>query len=207
VLGVLLARASGRPLPDLLRERIFEPLGMADTGFHVPADKLPRLTGCYSRDPKTGALEMFDGPANSLFANPPPFPSGGGGLVSTVDDCLAFGRMMLGKGRLGDVRVLARPTVELMTTDHLTPEQKLGSEMFFRPARNWGLGLSVATGRETTFSAPGRFGWDGGLGTSAYTDPGEDLTGVLLTTRALDNPQPPAVFNDFWTGIYAAIDD
>jgi CubicO group peptidase (beta-lactamase class C family) len=207
VLGVLIARASGRSLPDLLRERIFEPLGMKDTGFHVPAEKLARLTACYGRDSKTGALELFDGPARSLFAVPPPFPSGGGGLVSTVDDCLAFGRMMLGKGRLGDTRILARPTVELMTTDQLTPEQKVGSEMFFRPTRSWGFGLSVATAHETTFSAPGRFGWDGGLGTSAYTDPAEQLTGVLLTTRALDSPQPPAVFSDFWTGLYAAIDD
>jgi len=207
VLGVLIARASGQPLDAFLRERIFDPLGMRDTGFHVPGEKLHRLPPAYVRDPATGSLQVYDDPAASHFAKPPLFPSGGGGLVSTADDYLAFSRMMLGKGRHGGVRILSRPAVELMTTDQLTPEQRLGSEMFFGDHRSWGLGLSVATRRINLASNPGRFGWDGGIGTSGYADPAEDLVGVLLTQRMMDSPQPPPVFADFWTAAYAAIDD
>jgi CubicO group peptidase (beta-lactamase class C family) len=207
VLGVLIARASGQPLETFLRERLFEPLGMKDTGFYVPPDKLHRLPHGYGRDRETGELKAYDDPADSHFAQPPPFPSGGGGLVSTADDYLAFCRMMLGKGRLGDVRILARPTVELMTVDHLTPEQKVGSDMFFSGGRGWGFGMGVANRRETVAGTPGRFGWDGGFGTSGYMDPAEDMVGILLTQRMMDSPQPPVVFSDFWTGAYAAIDD
>ena len=88
VLGVLIARASGQPLETFLRERIFEPLGMKDTGFSVPAAKLDRLATCYRPIPQTGALELYDGVAGSQWSRPPAFPSGGGGLVSTVDDYL-----------------------------------------------------------------------------------------------------------------------
>ena len=101
VLGVLIARASGQPLETFLRERIFEPLGMKDTGFSVPAAKLDRLATSYWTDPETGALELFDEAASSRWSRPPAFPSGGGGLVSTVDDYLAFGQMMLNKGKHG----------------------------------------------------------------------------------------------------------
>ena len=207
VLGVLIARASGQPLGEFMRERIFEPLGMKDTGFHVPPEKLARLPASYARDPASGALAVSDDPAKSHFANPPSFASGGGGLVSTVDDYLAFSRMMLGKGRLGGQRILSRPTVELMTTDQLTPAQKVGSEIFFALKRGWGFGMAVGTGRDTTSATPGRFGWDGGFGTSGYSDPGEDLVGILMTQRMLDSPQPPQVFSDFWTSAYQAIDD
>ncbi len=207
VLGVLIARASGQPLETFLRERLFEPLGMKDTGFQVPAEKLNRLPTSYWRDPASGALKVYDDPTKSHFAEPPPFPSGGGGLVSTADDYLAFSRMMLGKGKLGRERVLSRPAVELMTTNHLTPAHKVGSEMFFALDRGWGFGMAVVTGRDTMSSTPGRFGWDGGLGTSGYSDPAEDMVGILFTQRSLDSPQPPQVFADFWTSAYQAIDD
>ena len=98
VLGVLIARASGRSFEAFLRERIFEPLGMNDTGFSVPVEKLARLASAYARNPATGALEIFDGARDSRFARPPLFPSGGGGLVSTADDYLAFCRMLLDRG-------------------------------------------------------------------------------------------------------------
>ena len=207
VLGVLIARASGQPLETFLHERIFEPLGMKDTGFHVPPEKLGRLPACYSRDRATGEMKLFDDPADSHFAKPPLFPSAGGGLVSTADDYLAFCRMMLGKGRLGTTRILSRPSVELMTMDHLTPAQKVGSEIFFGRGGGWGFGFGVNTTRDTLWTRPGRFGWDGGLGTSAYSDPSEDMVGILLTQRALDSPQPSEIFTDFWTSAYQAIDD
>src|SRR5581483_10272872 len=91
VLSVLIARVSGQPLETFLRERIFEPLGMKDTSFSVPADKLDRLASCYIPNPKTGTLELIDGVRESQWGRPPTFPSGAGGLVSTIDDYLAFG--------------------------------------------------------------------------------------------------------------------
>jgi CubicO group peptidase (beta-lactamase class C family) len=207
VLGVLIARAAGQTLEKFLRERIFEPLGMKDTGFHVPAEKLDRLPPSYLGNPDTGALMLHDDPGDSRWGRPPVFPSGGGGLVSTVDDYLAFCRMMLNKGRHGDERILSRPSVELMTTDHLTPEQKAGTEIFFGDNSSWGFGMSVVTRRDDLAAVPGRFGWNGGLGTSGYSDPKEDMVGILMTQRLMDSPQPPHVFLDFWTSVYQAIDD
>ena len=124
VLGVLIARASGQPLETFLRERIFEPLGMKDTGFSVPAAKLDRLATSYQTDPRPAELGSSTRPRRQPVGRPPVFPSGGGGLVSTVDDYLAFGQMMLNKGKHGRERILSRPSVELMTTDQITPEQK-----------------------------------------------------------------------------------
>jgi CubicO group peptidase (beta-lactamase class C family) len=206
VLGVLVARAAGQPLEAFCHERIFAPLGMQDTAFSVPADKLDRLPPCYQTNPATGALDLFDdGGAASRWSRPPTFPSGGGGLVSTVDDYLAFGQMMLRKGKLGSTRILARPSVELMTTDHLTPEQRAAAGGFLAGGRGWGFGLSVITRREDVAAVPGRFGWDGGYGTSWYSDPQEDLVAILMTQWLF--PQAVNVYLDFWTSVYQAIDD
>jgi CubicO group peptidase (beta-lactamase class C family) len=98
VLGVVIARASGQPLETFLRERLFEPLGMRDTGFSVPATQINRLATSYWTNAETGALELYDEAKSGQWSRPPAFPSGGGGLVSTVDDYLAFGQMMLNKG-------------------------------------------------------------------------------------------------------------
>ena len=106
VLSVLIARASGQPLEAFLRERIFEPLGMKDTGFSVPPNKLDRLATFYMVNPATGALVLDDDVKNSQWARPPAFPDGGGGLVATVDDFLAFGQMLLNKGKHGRERIL-----------------------------------------------------------------------------------------------------
>jgi len=119
VLGVLIARASGQPFEAFLRERIIQPLGMRDTGFSVPAADIERFATSYSTDPATGALRLFDEPAGQ-WSTPPAFPSGGGGLVSTASDFLAFAEMLLG----GGAPILLRPSVEAMTTDQLTAEQK-----------------------------------------------------------------------------------
>jgi CubicO group peptidase (beta-lactamase class C family) len=180
---------------------------MQDTGFNVPAEKLDRLASSYRFNHETDALELYDGVDNSQWKDPPPFQSGGGGLVSTVDDYLAFCQMMLNKGSHGPGRILSRPSVELMTTDHLTPEQKEGMSIFFGENRGWGFGMAVYTRRDDLASVPGRFGWDGGLGTSGYSDPTEQLVGILMTQRMMDSPKPPSVFRDFWTSAYQAIDD
>jgi CubicO group peptidase (beta-lactamase class C family) len=207
ILGVLIARTTGKPLEAFLRERLFEPLGMTDTAFSVPEHKLDRLATAYWRDHATQELSRFDAARSGRFAAPPLFESGSGGLVSTVDDFNAFAQMMLNGGRLGSERILSRPSVELMTTNQITSEQKLGSEIFFGDNRGWGMGLSVFTKRDDLYNVPGRFGWDGGYGTSWYSDPREQLTGILLTQRLMESPEPPRVFVDFWTSAYQAIDD
>ncbi len=209
VLGVLIARATGSPLGAFLGERIFEPLGMVDTGFHVPPDKIGRLAGSYWTDFATGEFGEFDGIEDSRFAAPPVFESGAAGLVSTVDDLLAFGEMMLNEGVFAGRRILSRPSVELMTTDQITAAQKAASPFFpadFWDTHGWGLGVAVITRRDDISMTPGRFGWDGGYGTSWYVDPAEGLIGILMTQRGWDGRQE-AIYGDFWTTAYQAIAD
>lgn len=207
ILGVLIARVAGTSFADFLEQRIFAPLGMKDTAFFVASEKLDRFATAYRRDHATGELKIFDDPAAGKYASPPVFENGSAGLVSTADDFNAFAQMMLNGGRLGSERILSRPAVELMTTDHIAPEQKQGSELFFGGVRGWGFGLSVFTKREDLAGRPGRYGWDGGYGTSWYSDPGEGLTGILLTQRMMDSPQPSRAMVDFWNLAYQAIDD
>ena len=207
VLGVLIARASGRSFADFLRDHLFESLGMRDTGFQVPADKIGRMASAYMMDPQKKELTFFDDARNSRWSKPPPFAAGGSGLVSTADDYLAFCRMMLNKGLHGRERILSRPAVELMMSDQLTPEQKQGAELFFGHGASWGMGGAVVTRRTDLYTTPGRYGWDGGYGTSGHLDPAEDMVGILLTQRMMDSPQPPRVFSDFWTSAYQSIDD
>ena len=206
VLGVLIARVSGQSLGTFMRERIFDPLGMKDTAFHVPPEKIDRLPGFYFFNRQTNTLDVFDDVANSAWRSEPPFESGGGGLVSTIDDYFAFSRMMLNKGRHGREQILSRATVELMTSDQLTPEQRAGSEIFFGTHSSWGFGMAVDIRRNEIFHTPGRFGWTGGFGTTAYTDPAEGMIGILFTQRMMDSPEPPKVFTDFWTLAYGAME-
>jgi CubicO group peptidase (beta-lactamase class C family) len=209
ILGVLIARVAGTSLEEFLRERIFAPLGMNDTAFSVPASKLYRLASSYWTNLATGEFEVFDGVDDSRWASPPVFESGAGGLVSTVDDLLAFGQMMLKGGKYGHQRILSRPSVQLMTTDHISPEQKAVSGFFsgFWDSHGWGFGVSIVTRRDDLAATPGRYGWDGGYGTSWYVDPEEELVGILMTQRVWDSPSPPGVLLDFWTSAYQAIDD
>src|SRR5262249_26705494 len=205
VLGVLIARATGQPFDEFLRERIFEPLKMADTGFSVPAANLDRLATGY---PDNG-VDVYGSVADSKWRQPPAFPSGGGGLVSTVEDYLAFGEMMLRKGKCDGGRLLSRPSVEVMTTDHLTPEQKQASGPFASYFANhgWGFGMSMVTERDGVGEAVGRFGWNGGLGSVWYADPSEDMVTILMTGSAKFVLHIPNIYRDFWTLAYQAIDD
>jgi CubicO group peptidase (beta-lactamase class C family) len=209
VLGVLIARAAGRPLEAFMRERIFEPLDMRDTGFSVPPSELHRLATSYTTDPVSGALSLFDEADGGQWSAPPAFASGAGGLASTADDFLAFGRMLLDNGACRSGRILSRPAVAAMTTDQLTAEQKAGSAMV--PGQwdchGWGFGVSIVTRRDGLVASPGSYGWSGGLGTSWLSDPLEQMVGVHLTQAAWVSPEPPPVCQDFWTTAYAAIDD
>jgi CubicO group peptidase (beta-lactamase class C family) len=180
ILGVTIARASGQPLETFLRERIFGPLGMKDTGFSVPPNKIGRLVTSYWVDYKTGTREVYDPAVGGQWSKPPAFPSGAGGLVSTVDDYYAFARMLLNKGEHEGERILSRPSVELMTTDQLTEE---------------------------LYGTVGRYGWDGGMGTSWANDPRQHMIGILMTNQMWNSPSPPGVCLDFWTSAYQAIDD
>jgi CubicO group peptidase (beta-lactamase class C family) len=206
ILGVLIARASGMSLGAFMQERIFAPLGMVDTAFSVPPDKLDRLPPSYAPNPETGELFEADGVEDSPWASPPPFEAGSGGLVSTADDLFAFGQMMRNTGAYPGGRILSRPSVELMTTDHITPEQKTASPSAILNWENqgWGFGVSVVTRRDDLRS-PGWYGWYGGTGTAWGVDPEEGLIGILLTqsvgilfTGGIDT---------FWTGAYAAFAD
>ncbi|WNG57892.1 beta-lactamase family protein [Archangium gephyra] len=206
VLGVLLARAAGKPLGDFYRERIFEPLGMKDTGFSVPAEKLERLATSYWRNPETRQFDLFDAAGQeSRFSRPPGFPDSAGGLVSTADDYLAFARMMLNKGEHGGRRLLSERSISLMTTDHITPQQKAVSPFSpgFWDEYGWGYALSIVHKDEP--GEPRGFGWNGGYGTSSYWDPRTGVIGVLLTQRMMDSPSAPAAFVDFWRSAYEAV--
>jgi CubicO group peptidase (beta-lactamase class C family) len=215
VLGVLVARAAGQPLGEFLRERIFEPLGMRDTAFSVPASKLDRFaTGYRPRPDGASGLEVFDPAAGGQWSRPPAFPAAGGGLVSTAPDFLAFARMLLDLGAISGgtndgERLLSRAAVETLTTDQLTAAQKAASTFVpgFFDRRGWGFGVAVVTRRDDLALHPGSYGWDGGFGTSWYSDPHEDLIGILFTQVSWTSPNPPPVCRDFWTLACQAIDD
>jgi len=206
VLGVLVARASGKPFDAFLRERIFEPLGMKDTDFSVPAAKLDRFTASYFPNPATGALDLFDGIQDSAWGMPPAFPSGAGGLVSTVDDFLIFARMMLNKGQHGGAQILSARSIEAMTTDQVTPSQKVEGDFFpqFWATRGWGFGVEIITQPDEVSALPGRYGWFGGLGTYWFSDPRKEFVGMLLTQRSYDESGPA---DDFWKTVYQAMKD
>jgi len=205
VLGVLIARATGQPFEQFLRERIFEPLQMTDTAFNVPAAKLDRLAPGYHDN----GVDVYDAVADSKWRQPPAFPSGAGGLVSTVPDYLAFTEMLLRKGKYDGGRLLSRASVELMTSDQLTPEQKQQSGPWapYFGNHGWGYGMSVATSRDGIGEPAGRYGWNGGLGSIWYADPDENLDIILMTGCAKFVFTPPDIYRDFWTLAYSAIDD
>jgi CubicO group peptidase (beta-lactamase class C family) len=114
--------------------------------------------------------------------------------------------MMLNKGRHRREQILSRASVELMTSDQVTAEQRSGSEIFFGTHCSWGFGMSVDLRRNEIFHTPGRFGWDGGFGTSAYTDPAEGLIGILFTQCTVDSPESPKLYTDFWTLAYGSME-
>lgn len=205
VLGILIARATGMPLGDVLAERIFAPLGMDDTGFHVPQSKLDRLATCY-RTGDTGELLVHDAAPDSAWARPPALPTE---LVSTADDVLAFARMLLDDGRHGRHRILSRPAVTLMLTDHITQAQKDASPFFpeFWEANGWGFGGAVTTRRDDIAASPGRYGWHGGFGTTFMIDRREALVVVLLLQRMMRGADDARISNDALTLAYQAIDD
>jgi len=201
ILGVLLERASGHSFPDLLRRRLFEPLGMNDTGFFVPEGKRDRLVGAYRLD--AGRLQLYDAPDKSAWASAPAFPDGGAGLVSTADDYLAFSRLVLGGGRLTGRHLLSEVSVAAMTHDHLTAEQRAGGAAILGGGRSWGYGTSVVVQKTAAGLPPGAFGWNGGLGSTWVADPTSGLTAILLTQTMFTSPEVPAMHQEFWHAVFS----
>ncbi len=181
VLGVVLARASGKPLDLLMRERLFTPLMMSQTAFVCASG---HLVPSFARG--EDGLDLFDSDQESRWSIPPAFPDARGGLVSTVGDMLQFARMLLEDGG----GLLSPELAAAMTSDHLTAEQRFGpSAQVFLNGDGWGYGVGVAHGKLGR-----RYGWGGGLGTLWYTWPDHD-TAVMLMTQVL--PPSPALFNTF----------
>jgi CubicO group peptidase (beta-lactamase class C family) len=192
VLGVLCQRAAGAAsYTDVLRTRLFEPLGMTSTGFVAP--DVGRLATAYAGSPE--GLVVTD-PPDGKWSRRPAFEDGAAGLVSTVDDLLAFAQMLL----RGGAPVLSRESVAEMTHDQLSASQREGQEAFLGE-RSWALCQSVVISGDRA----GAFGWDGGLGSSFLVDPVRDLVVVVLTQRQWDTAQPPAVHTELQDAAYAAL--
>lgn len=207
VLTVLIARAAGQPFDAFLRERLFEPLGMNDTGFRVPAAKMGRFGPTYWTNYMTGQEGVYDEAQTGQWSRTPAFPSGAGGLVSTADDYLAFAQLLLKRGEHGGDRLLSAKSVDLMTSDQLTKAQRPAVPLVpgYFDNHGWGFCMSVLTHPDELASSPGRYGWDGGMGTSWFNDPKEGLTAILMTNRMWNSPVPPDVCRDFWASAYAAV--
>jgi CubicO group peptidase (beta-lactamase class C family) len=190
ILGVLAARAEGRPFGEVLRDRVLDPLGMPDTAFCAAGGA--RLATAY--DLRDGRWEVFDAP-DGQWSRPPAFPDGGGGLVSSVDDVLSFGRMLLDDGG----GVLAAAAVAEMTRDQLTPAQRenVWPGFSFLDGRGWGYGVSVL--------GDGSYSWDGGLGTAWSNVPAQDLCVVVLTQRLVGPAGPAPVCADLLEAVRAGL--
>ncbi len=205
VLAVLIARLADMPLEDVLRERIFAPLGMRDTGFSVPGGSLDRLATCYAWNDGSGGLAVWDTARGGLYAQPPAFPNA---LVSTADDYLAFARMLLNHGQHERGRVLAPESVKLMMSDHITPEQKAASPFFpgFWAHHGWGFGGAMKTASGGGAGNPGSYGWMGGFGTSVLVDPRAQLTTILLTQQLMRSADDTTITEEFQALAYEAFE-
>jgi CubicO group peptidase (beta-lactamase class C family) len=204
VLGRLIEVVSGRPLDEALQERVFGPLGMADTGFFVPEGKHGRLAAVYEKDEAGGLRRMPS--YTDAFNRKPLFLSGGGGLVSTAEDYLRFGLMLQNGGELDGARVLGRRTVRLMTLNHIPHLMRLPairSGRAFGPGYGYGLGGRVLVDeRAGLWGSAGSYGWNGALGTLFFVDHAQEVAAMLLTQI---DAWPPSHYEQFRTLVNQAI--
>ena len=187
VLGCLVQEISGVPFDQFLRERVIKPLGMVDTDFMVPADKVARFASNYYRNPQDGKLALLDDAAASHYLKLPNVISGGGGLVGTIGDYMKFCQFMLNKGTLNGTRLLGRKTVELMTANHLNGDMAaMGMPRFSESSYEgvgFGLGFSVTLdpARAQLIGSAGEYAWGGAASTAFWCDPKEDMAVVMFT--------------------------
>lgn len=212
VVGWLVQVVSGQPFERFLAERLLDPLGMKDIGFHVPEGQAHRFASCY-QPTRTGGLELQDDGQTSTFLKPADFISGGGGLASTAHDYLQFCRMMLMGGTLGGHRFLSRKTIDLMVANHLpggadlpTLSRSMYSEATYEGV-GFGLGFAVNTNAARTLipGSDGDFFWGGAASTFFWIDPEEDLTAIFMTQLIPSSTYP--VRREIRTLTYAALDD
>src|SRR5580693_3724070 len=212
VIGYLIGKISGKPFEQFLKERIFDPLGMNDTGFFVPPDKAHRLAACYSADGK-GGMTLQEDRTTSSFLSPPSLISGGGGLCSTAADYLCFCRALLNGGELGGVRLIGPKTLALMTTTHLPGGRDLpemSRSLFSEATYNgigFGLGFSVTMNPALTLipGSAGEYSWGGAATTSFWIDPAEELIAIFMTQVLPSSAYP--LRRELRTMVYAAITD
>jgi CubicO group peptidase (beta-lactamase class C family) len=180
ILGLIVEAVAGKPLGAFLRERLWEPLGMADTGFELPESAQNRYARALPTDPLTGQPQSV----HHATGQRTKWESGGGGAVSTVADYLRFTQMLLGNGALGDVRILGRKTVEMMRADHLGPEVENRITTMDAACNGYGFGLGFAVrkaaGVAASMGSAGDYYWSGVYGTYFWIDPAEDLTVVFM---------------------------
>ncbi len=210
VVGYLVEKVTGRPLDQVFRERIFEPLKMADTGFHVRPDQADRFAACYNAAPG-GKMKLQDDPKKSPYLAPPRLLGGGGGLVGTAADYLRFATMLTNGGELDGARILAPKTVKLMASNHLPGGQDLTmlSRSLFSESTNAGVGFGL--GVAVVFDAPqtlipcsnGEFYWGGAASTAFWCDPLEDVTAVFMTQLLPSSTYP--VRRQLRTLVYSAL--
>ncbi|MDE2487180.1 MAG: beta-lactamase family protein [Alphaproteobacteria bacterium] len=210
VVGYLVQKVAGKPFSEVLKDRIFEPLKMVDTGFHVREDQKSRFAACYEFAPG-GKMKLQDDPTKSAYLAPPKFESGGGGLVSTAADYLRFTNMLLNGGELEGARILAPKTVRLMASNHLPGGKDLTelSRSLFSESTNAGVGFGL--GFAVVFDPPktlipcskGEFYWGGAASTAFWVDPVEDVTAVFMTQLLPSSSYP--IRRELRTLVYGAL--
>ena len=210
VVGYLVQKVSGMPLDQALQERIFDPLGMKDTGFSVREDQRARFAACYSAEPG-GKMKLQDDPTTSPYLKPPKLLSGGGGLVGTATDYMRFANMLTAGGAFEGARILAPKTVELMASNHLPGGQGLTalSRSLFSESTNAGVGFGL--GVATVFDppqtlipcSPGEFYWGGAASTAFWCDPMEQVTAVFMTQLLPSSTYP--IRRELRTLVYSAL--
>ncbi len=202
LLGALIERVSGKSFGAYLRERIFNPLQMSDTGFSVPAEKMNRLAKTYELGPD-GKLREAQPMLNVWPEAGRSLESGGAGLFSTADDFARFAQMLLNGGSLDHKRILGRKTVELMTTNHLDPEPPTVHGLSDRKGFGYGVEVTTSLGHSSILTSEGQFGWYGAASTYCQIDPEENLVAIGLTQRFPFNANN--FFAKFSNGYYQAL--
>jgi CubicO group peptidase (beta-lactamase class C family) len=198
VLGRLLEVVDGIPLANLLAARVLEPLGMVDSGFHVPGEQQHRIAEPFEKDPESDAeITLLDVRQKLMFQ------SGGGGMVGTALDYARFLQMLLNRGQLDGVRLLSRKTVEHMTSDHLGPIP--GTVHMTGPGYGFGLGFAVrrADGLSPMPGSAGQYYWGGAAGTAFWVDPREELIAILMTQAPNQREYNRALFRGLVYGAFA----